>query len=170
MLSWLIEKWCGNKEIRAYSNQKSWQGLNLGCLGFHGSPVICIPQNSLQNIRQIRFRFFQSICIGQTHLSPYFHTLFESGERNWLKLLCGNPKVKGSNPSGSNSHSWDLLEIAKKNLVFHFGVGRQASFPLRWSVKNHWTQLHAERYVPLGTLVYRLIGKSKIWEASMNVF
>ena len=36
-----------------------------------------------------------------------------------------------------DSHSWDLLENAKKNLVFHFGVGRQASFPLRWSVKSH---------------------------------
>ena len=33
------------------------------------------------------------------------------------------------------SHSWVLLENAKKNLVFHFGVGRHASFPQKPVVK-----------------------------------
>ena len=50
------------------------------------------------------------------------------------------------------SHSWVLLENAKKNLVFHFGVGHHASFPQKPVVnsiffqwKNQHLKLHDQK-------------------------
>ena len=60
------------------------------------------------------------------------------------------------------SHSWVLLENAKKNLAFHLGGGRHASFPQKPVVKVYWLYKILTPCQGMSVLQFRWYSRARI--------
>ena len=105
-----------------------------------------------------RFLRERGMASNPLFIIPYFFYIFQTNfamatGQNFFPTF---PKDFSHFLQNYGSYSWVILENAKRKLVFHFGVGRYASFPQKPVVKllHH---KNAIKSYQIGLLCWKLI-------------